>query len=133
MPGYAYPVGVSSSDAGSAKTVTVSIDAANTAVTIFTATKKTKVNSVLATNISGGILPVKILVNQGNGNLELGKVRVLDTKYFSLPLVSADTRTMDDQDGTLTEFTLQVGDALKALCPVEDVVNVTLNLTEGVK
>ena len=130
---YAYPVGVANSDTGTATSVTVNISSSAYNVIIFTATQKTKVNSILTTNISGGILPVKILVNRGGLDLEIAKTRVLNTKYVVLSLVSGDTRTMDDSDGTLTEFTLQVGDVLKASCPIEDVVNVTVNLTEGVK
>ena len=133
MAGYAYPVGVSNSDTGTAKTVTASISSPDTAVSIFTATQKTKVNSILTTNTSGGILPVVILVNQGGDDLQIAKTRVLSTKYVSLSLVSGDTRVSETQDDTITEFVLQVGDVLKASCPIEDVVNVTLNLTEGVK
>lgn len=132
MAGYAYPVGATA-DSGAAITVTNSISAANTAVAIFTATKKTKVTSILLTNLSGGVLPVNILVNQGGDDLVIAKARVLTTKYAGLSLVSGDTRTTDDQDDTITEFILQTGDVLKASCPIEDVVNVTLNLTEGVK
>ena len=133
MAGYAYPVGVSNSDTGTAKTVTASISSPDTAVSIFTATQKTKVNSILTTNISGGTLPVVILVNQGGDDLQIAKTRVLSTKYVSLSLVSGDTRVSESQDDTITEFVLQIGDVLKASCPVEDVINVTLNLTEGVK
>jgi hypothetical protein len=133
MAGYAFPVGVANSDTGTATSVTVNISSSAYNVVLFTATQKTKVNSILTTNISGGILPVSILVNRGGLDLAIAKTRVLDTKYVVLPLVSGDTRTNDDPDQTIIEFTLQAGDVLKAACPVEDVINVTVNLTEGVK
>jgi hypothetical protein len=33
----------------------------------------------------------------------------------------------------ITELVLQVGDIVKAECPIEDVINVTLDLKEGIK
>lgn len=131
--GYAYPVGVANSDTGTATSVTVNISSSAYNVIIFTATQKTKVNSILTTNISGGIVPVTIFVNRGGLDIAIAKVRPLSTKYVVLPIVSGDTRITDDQDDTIGEFILQTGDVLKAACPVEDIVNVTANLTEGVK
>jgi hypothetical protein len=69
----------------------------------------------------------------------LTSARVLTNKYLVLPLVSGDARVNDVSDPEVNlykvaiEFVLQVGDVVKASCPIEDVVNVTLNLTEGVK
>jgi uncharacterized protein YdgA (DUF945 family) len=132
--GYAYPVGATATS-GTAKTVTVSISSANTAVTVFTATKKTSVNSVLVTNNDYGILPVKLYIN----NLEINSVRVLKTKYAVLPLTATDTRIGDPADPTHdrnkvnTEFILQTGDVLKAVCPIANAVNVTVTMSEGVK
>jgi hypothetical protein len=130
--GYAYPVGASASQ-GAAKTVTVSISSADTPVTIFTATQKTQVSSVLATNVSGGILPVTLLVNKGSGNTVVAKSRVLKTQYLVLELVSGDSRVAGYEDDTLTEFTMAAGDVLYASCPVTNAINITVNLGEGVK
>jgi len=134
MPGYAYPVDAVTSDKGTPKTVTVTVDEANDPVTIFTAVKLTKVNSILVTNNDYGILPVKLYI----GTKEINSVRVLKTKYAVLPLTSNGGRTDDPADPTTdrnkvnAEFYLAVGDVLKASCPIADAVNVTVNLSEGV-
>jgi hypothetical protein len=59
---------------------------------------------------------------------------------MSLPLVSGDSRvtptTVNESINDrmiITELVLQVGDIVKAECPIEDVINVTLDLKEGVK
>jgi hypothetical protein len=134
MSGYAYPVGAAGAEYPS-KTVAAPIDAASTPVTIFTATKKTRVNSVLLANNDFGILPVKLYLN----DIEINSVRVLKTKYAILPLTSTGGRNDDPTDPTLdrnkvnVEFILSVGDVLKASCPIADAVNVAVNLSEGVK
>jgi hypothetical protein len=142
MPGYAYPVGTVA-ETGTAKSVTVLVTdiGPSTLTTLFTAASKTKVNSVLATNTYGTILPVKLYVYRAanTATFLLTSARVLTNKYLVLPLVSGDARVNDVSDPEVnlykvaTEFVLQVGDIVKASCPIEDVVNVTLNLTEGVK
>ena len=132
MPGYAYPVGATTAEYP-ASTVTVGISIAVTPATIFTATKKTKIKSVLATNVSGGILPVTVFLNQGSGNKRVAKSRVLNTKYLVQELVSGDPRVSDNADETLAEFTMAVGDVLLASCPFADAINITVNLAEGVK
>jgi hypothetical protein len=141
MPGYAYPVGTVA-ETGTAKSVTVQVtDKDPSATTLFTATSKTKVSSVLATNTYGTILPIKLYVYRAanTATFLLTSARVLTNKYLVLPLVSGDARVNDVSDPEVnlykvaTEFVLQVGDVVKASCPIEDVVNVTLNLTEGVK
>jgi hypothetical protein len=56
-----------------------------------------------------------------------------------LPLVSGDTRvtpttvteSINDRM-IITELILQTGDIIKAKCPIEDVIDVTLDLKEGV-
>ena len=140
MPGYAYPVGAVNSDTGTATSVTAVIDAANDLVTIFTATQKTRVNAVLASNDLGTIVPVDLYVyrDSEDENYFFGKTRVLKSKYLVLPLVSGDSRVDElvadpKANKIATEFVLQIGDALKASCPIADAVNVTANLTEGVK
>ena len=132
MAGYAYPVGATTSEYP-AKTTVVGINNGTVAATLFTATSKTKVKSVLATNASGGILPVTLLLNQGSGDKVIAKSRVLKTQYLVLELVSGDTRTAGKEDDTLTEFTMAVGDVLLAACPVADAINISVNYVEGVK
>ena len=138
--GYAYPVGAVNSDTGTATSVTAVIDAANDLVTIFTATQKTRVNAVLASNDLGTIVPVELHVyrDEDEEDYFFGKSRVLKSKYLVLPLVSGDNRVaemaVDPKSNKIaTEFVLQVGDALKASCPIADAINITANLTEGVK
>ena len=132
MPGYAYPVGATASDVP-AKTITTVIASAGNNVTLFTATKKTRVNSILATNTSFGILPVRIFVDQGSGDKPLAYARVKNTNYIVAPLVSGDARVAGFEGEALTEFVLDIGDELKASCPFADKVAITLNLSEGVK
>jgi hypothetical protein len=142
MPGYAYPVGATESDTGTAKSVTKQITSANTLVSIFTATQKTRLNSVLVTNDLGTILPVELHIYRAadTTNYLLTKTRVLKSRYMSLPLVSGDTRvtptTVNESINDrmiITELVLQVGDVVKAECPIEDVINVTLDIKEGIK
>ena len=142
MPGYAYPVGATEAETGTAKSVTGEITSANTLVTIFTATQKTRVNSALVSNEEGTILPVELYVYRASNttNYLLTKTRVLKSRYMVLPLVSGDTRvtptTVNESINDrmiITEVVLQVGDAIKAKCPIEDVMNVTLELKEGIK
>ena len=138
--GYAYPVGATAADTGTAKSVTKQITSANTLVSIFTASSKTRVNSVLVTNALGTILPVELHVYRTTDttNYLVGKTRVLKSEYMLLSLVSGDVRVSDTAEAptankTLTEIVLQSGDIVKAKCPLEDVINVTLDLKEGVK
>ena len=142
MPGYAYPVGATEAETGTAKSVTDEITSANTLVTIFTATQKTRLNSALVSNEEGTILPVELYVYRASNttNYLLTKTRVLKSRYMVLPLVSGDTRvtptTVEESINDrmiITEVVLQVGDAIKAKCPIEDVMNVTLELKEGIK
>lgn len=140
MPGYAYPVGATTADTGTAKSVTKQITSANTLVSIFTASSKTRVNSVLVSNALGTTLPVELYVYRTTDttNYLVGKTRVLKSEYMLLPLVSGDVRVSDTAEAptankTLTEIVLESGDIVKAKCPLEDVINVTLDLKEGVK
>lgn len=133
MPGYAYPVGTTTTDYP-AKTVVATIDVASSAtianlVTVFTATAKTKVNSLLVTNLSGGILPVDIYVNTD----KITSVRVYKEAYAVLPLISGDTRISGTSVDILTEFFLAIGDTIEATSRVADVINISLYLSEGVK
>jgi hypothetical protein len=132
MPGYAYPVGATTSEYP-AKTTTTVINSAEANVTLFTATSKTKVISALATNTSFGILPVRLYVNHGGADKLIARTRTANTNYLIAPLVSGDARVSSFEGEAITEITLQVGDVLKASCPLADKVSVTLNLLEGVK
>lgn len=130
------------SDKGTNKGVTAQINVANGLVTIFTATRKTKVNSALVSNILGTVLPVELYVYRASDttNYLVTKTRVLKSRYMILPLVPGDTRVSSTSVSEsindrmiATEIVLQVGDAIKAKCPLEDVINVTLDLREGIK
>lgn len=146
MPGYAYPVDAVSS-AGTAKSVSflVTDTASSTATTIYTATSKTRVNSIVAVHTGAddtGILPVSVFVGRGSPTVKhlIAKNRVLKNNFVVLPIVSGDSRVGEDGDPTtsgynkvLPEFTLQVGDKLYATCPFEDVIQLHIELTEGVK
>jgi len=143
MPGYAAPIGTTDTNAGTAKSVSAQISSANSLITIFTATEKTRVNSVLVSNELGTILPVELFVyrDEGEGmDYLISKTRVLKSHYMVLPLVSGDTRvtptTVEESINDrmiLTEVVLAAGDSIKARCPVEDVINVTLELKEGIR
>jgi hypothetical protein len=132
MPGYAFPVGATTSEYP-AKTVSRVIDDEETNQTLFTATSKTRVNSVLATNNSFGILPVRLYVNQGGEDKLIARTRTANTNYLVAPLVSGDARVSNFEGEALTEFILQTGDILKVSCPFADKITVTANLSEGVK
>lgn len=142
MPGYAYPVGATTADTGTATSVTGQITSANALVTIFTATQKTRVNSVLVSNEEGTLLPVELYVYRDSNTTDylLTKTRVLKSRYMVLPLVSGDARvtptTVNESINDrmiITEVVLQAGDSIKAKCPIEDVMNVTLEVKEGIK
>jgi hypothetical protein len=148
MPGYAYPVDAVAS-AGTAKSINflVTDTAPGSATVIYTATSKTKINSVLAAHtgaLDTGILPVSLYVGRDvSGTITkflVNKTRVLKTAYLVLPLVSGDTRVGEDGNPVSigynkisNEITLQTGDKLYATCPFEDVIGLTINLEEGVR
>jgi hypothetical protein len=146
MPGYAYPVDAVSA-AGTAKSLSflVTDTVASSATTIFTATSKTRVSSIIAVHTGAsdaGILPVEVYVGRGNPTVKhlIAKNRVLKNNFIVLPVVSGDSRVGEDGDPTtigynkvLPEFVLQTGDKLFAICPFEDVIQLHIELTEGVK
>ena len=145
--GYAYPVGASST--GSAKSINflVTDKVPATATLIYTAPSKTRVNSVLAVHTGAsdtGILPVSLYVGRDvSGSIVkhlVNKTRVLKTAYLVLPLVSGDSRVGEDgnpisigYNKISNEITLQTGEKLYATCPFEDVIGLTIELSEGVK
>jgi hypothetical protein len=148
MPGYAYPVDAIAS-AGTAKSISflVTDKVASTATLIYTATSKTRINSVLAIHTGAsdtGILPIALYVGRDvSGTIVkhlVNKTRVLKTAYLVLPLVSGDSRVGEDGNPSSigynkisNEITLQTGEKLYATCPFEDVIELTIELLEGVK
>jgi hypothetical protein len=142
MPGYAYPVGATTADTGTATSKTAQITSDDTLVTIFTATQKTRVNAILVSNELGTILPVDLYIYRDSDENDylISRTRVLKSRYMTLPLVSGDSRvsstsvasSVNDRMIT-TELVLEIGDAIKAKCPIEDVINVTLDVKEGIK
>jgi hypothetical protein len=148
MPGYAYPVGATTAEYPSR---TINTTASTQTIFDYTyagsiigygftypTSVKIRVNSMYVTNISGGILPIKIIRGQVDG---MGVYEVVHTsrikkgKFIALPLVSGDSRTSGDADGEaiMTEFVLAPGDFLAAICPIEDSLVVTTNVSIGVK
>lgn len=136
--GYAYPVGASGST-GTANSVVVPLTTTSN-ITIFTATQKTIINSALLTNVTGGILPVYLYVRPSGGStdVQIAYKRVYMEEYAVMSLTSSDPRTNGSlanqgAKNTLTEIVLNIGDTLKASCPIANAVNVTLYLSQGVK
>ncbi len=139
MPGYANPIETVASQ-GSPKSVSFLINQTTAPTAFYTATTKTLVSSVLATNSYGSILPVKLYVYRDldEETYLTAESRVLKQKYIVQQLVSGDLRVDDSGDQQLnrykviTEFVLNVGDSLKATCPIEDEVVLTVTLKEGI-
>jgi len=148
MPGYAYPVDAVAS-AGTSKSLSflVTDTAASSATVIYTATSKTKVNSIVAVHTGAndtGILPVNVYVGRDiSGTVTkhlIAKNRVLKNNFVVLPVVSGDSRVGEDgnpissgYNKVLPEFVLNVGDKLYATCPFEDIIELHIELSEGVK
>jgi hypothetical protein len=145
MPGYAYPVGAtggsSAVEAGSLKSINALVeDDATPTTALFTASTKTRVNSVLATNAYGSILPVKLYAYRDSSEetFLVTESRIFKSKYMVQRLISGDTRVDDkkepqvDRYKAATEFVLQAGDSLMATCPIEDVITLTVTVSEGV-
>lgn len=142
MPGYAYPVEASSSEGGTIKSINYKVvNTTSPTTTFYTATSKTKVLSVLATNSKGSILPVKLYAFRDiddSVNL-LAESRILKQKYMVQELVSGDPRvdykdnTQIDRHKTIAEFVLNQGDGLRATCPIDNVVSLTITFKEGIK
>ena len=140
MAGYAYPVGTANTDTGTANSITVPISVANSDNLLYTATQKTRVNSVLASNTLGTILPVDLLVYRADNETThfVVKSRVLKSKYLVLPLVSGDSRVAEtavdaNANKISVELVLEVGDQLYANCPIAAAINITASMTEGIK
>jgi hypothetical protein len=128
------------SDKGFNKGVTAQITSANSLVTLYTAPFKTRLNSVLVSNELGTILPVELYVYRevDDNDYFVAKTRVLKSTYMVFPQVPGDTRGQavvinPTANKVGAEIVLQVGDSIKAKCPIEDVINVTLDLREAIK
>jgi hypothetical protein len=150
MPGYAYPVGATAPEYPTVTVNTLAVpeedlfEGSNESyigdgVIIYNNTdQKIRVKSVYVTNLSGGILPIKLVRGQVSDMTEYDIVhssRVFKTKFIALPLVSGDTRTGGDADGEaiMTEFVLAPDDFLGAICPLADSLSVTTITEVGVK
>jgi hypothetical protein len=147
MPGYAYPVGATTPEYPSQ---TINTTAAETGAAwvdevgiilggeLNPITTKVRVNSVYLNNLSGGILPVQLVRGQVQDMNEYDIVhstRVLKTKFMVFPMVTGDSRS-DDITATETmmnEVVLAPGDFLAIMCPFEDAVVATTNISIGVK
>ena len=128
------------SDKGFNRGVTAQITSANSLVTLYTAPFKTRLNSVLVSNELGTILPVELYVYRevDENDYFVAKTRVLKSTYMVFPQVPGDTRGQSvvinpTANKVGAEIVLQVGDSIKAKCPIEDVINVTLDLREAIK
>ena len=150
MPGYAYPVGATTAEYPTVTVNTLAVPEValfegsdesyiGDGIIIYNATdQKIRIKSVYVTNLSGGILPIKLVRGQGSDETIYDVIhssRIFKTKFIALPLVSGDTRTGGDADGEaiMTEFVLAPGDFLGAICPLEDSLSVTTITEVGVK
>jgi len=139
MPGYANPI-LNTSEEGTSKSVSFTVNETTSPTAFYTATTRTKVASVLATNTYGTILPVSLYVYRDleDDTFLTCETRVLKAKYMVQQLVSGDLRVNDTADQevgkykVLADFTLNAGDALMATCPIEDAIVLTVNLKEGI-
>lgn len=132
MPGYAYPVGAADVNTGSAGSETVVLNSTSP-ITIFTATTKTRINSVLLSNSYGSIVPVVLYINDGS-NKTITTSRVLKNRYAVQSLVTGDSRIDDGvyDAPILTELVLNAGESLKASCRIANIITVNVTYTEGV-
>lgn len=130
--GYAYPVGATDANTGSAGVSTVALTSTSV-ITLFTATVKTRVNSILLSNTYGSIVPVVLYLNDGS-NKVITTSRVLKNRYVVQPLVTGDTRIDDGvySSPILTELYLDAGESLRASCRIANIVTVNVTYTEGV-
>jgi hypothetical protein len=147
MPGYAFPVGATTAEYPSQTINTpasLTGEAWEDEVGIILGgelnpiTTKVRVNSVYLNNLSGGILPVQLVRGQAQNMTEYDIVhstRVLKTKFMIFPMVTGDSRS-DDITATetmLNEIVLAPGDFLAVMCPFEDAIIATTNISIGVK
>jgi hypothetical protein len=149
MAGYAYPVGATTTEYP-AKTINVTAvsglgDHYDDGIgwifgsSVNPITTKTRINSIYLNNISGGILPVQLWRGQVSDMNEydiLHSTRVHKTKFMLLPLLSEDTRVAGETavaEPLMNEIVLAPGDYLAVVCPVDNAVVATVNVSIGVK
>lgn len=141
MAGYAYPVGAEV-NSGLSKSISHLVNETDitTATEFFTATSKTRVLTVIATNVELGIIPVRLYVQRGSEDPSIvARTRLLKSKALVLPLVSGDFRTGDsgladsEYNKIATEFVLQPGDKLYATSRLANAIQLTIELKESIK
>ena len=146
MPGYAYPVGATAPEYPTITRNTIAVPEddlfgpSSTSGIIISneGDTKIKINTVYVTNLTSGILPIQLVRGQ-IADMTVYQIihssRIFKTKFIALPLVSSDTRTGGDADGEaiMTEFVLEPGDFLGAICPLADSLSVTTTMEFGVK
>ena len=139
MPGYAHPIETTVNQ-GSPKSISFTVNQTTAPTAFYTATAKTRVSAVLASNTLGTILPVKLYIYRDSTESAFlaSEVRVLSHKYMVQQLVSGDLR-VDDKDSqevgrhkVITDFVLGIGDKLMATCPIVDAIVLTVSLEEGI-
>jgi hypothetical protein len=104
---------------------------------LFTAAKRTRVTSLTASNLEGGILPISIyVVNSDDDEVYVIKnARVFKSRPLVVELIDGDERTSTHilDQVALTELVLSPGDELYASTPISGSFDVTLTVREGVR
>lgn len=139
MPGWQVEPTALAAESGSIKTQSFVLTDEEDPQIILTASSKSKIISILLTNVSGGTLPVTFSVTEGSAPFTtatiINKLRVHKRRYALQALVSGDTRVDEPMVGdslSLTELVLETGDELKGYCPVASAVHVHVTYLEGV-
>lgn len=123
MPGFS--ADSSTSITGKARSV-YAANIASTGTTVFTATSRTIIDNVAASNTEGGVLPITFYVkNSSNSTIYSQTFRV----YREKPRANAD-----DADFTLISgLLLESGESLHASTPISGSFDVAAYLREGVR
>jgi hypothetical protein len=112
-------------------------DVGSSGTLLFTATKRTRVTSLIATNKEGGILPISLYVIDASEDQAyvLRNIRVFKSMPLVMELVDGDERTMTNllDQVPLVELVLMPGDELYATTPINDSFDITLAVREGVR
>lgn len=139
MPGWQVEPTALAEESGSIKTKSFVLTDEDDPQIVLTAAAKSKVISILLTNVSGGSLPVTFSITKGAAPFTtstiINKFRVHKRRYALQALVSGDTRVEEEIVGdslTLTELVLDAGDELKGYCPIASAVHVHVTYLEGV-
>jgi hypothetical protein len=130
MPGFA--INSTSSQQGFAKSVLVENVGGETSSTIFTATKKTRITSLVAVNKTYGILPLTIVAEVGEEeSIVVMSARVWKQKHLVLSTVG-DASVPISEDVPRSEIVLLPGDSISASSPIENSFDLSLVLYEGI-